>query len=153
MKMVYDAVRPGNEDFVPLRLIERNTAFSSRYATTIIAMPTSQRSTCRMKGRCGVVFVEALFIMRLSSIEGLLSATSKLLRLTQVTLPYSGRNIHHRFKLRESVADFFKLRHFSDFWIPNSCGAMVPKAGPMIGIYSRLHAIVKMTPPVVQCRD
>src|SRR5207245_11682157 len=33
-----------NEDFAPLRRIERNTAFSSRYAMTIIAMPTSQRS-------------------------------------------------------------------------------------------------------------
>ena len=94
--MGYDAVRSGNEDFVPLRLIERNTAFSSKYATTIIAMPTSQRSTCRMKGRCGVVFVEALFIMRLSSIEGLLSATRNLLRVTQLILPFTGRNIHHR---------------------------------------------------------
>lgn len=97
MKMVYDPVRPGNEDFVPLRLIERNTAFSSRYAMTIIAMPTSQRSTCRMKGRCGIVFVEALFIIRVSLLERLLSATSNLLRLEQLTLPYAGRNIHHRF--------------------------------------------------------
>lgn len=56
-------------------------------------------------------------------------------------------------KLRESAADILELRHFSDFCIPNSCGTMVPKAGPMIGIYSRPHAIVKMTPPVVQCRD
>jgi hypothetical protein len=55
--------------------------------------------------------------------------------------------------LRESAADILELRHFSDFCIPNSCGAMVPKAGPMIGSCSRLHAIVKMTPPVVQCRD
>ena len=96
MKMVYDAVRSRDEDFVPLRLIERNTAFSSRYAMTIIARPTSQRSSCRMKGLLGIVFVEALFIIRVSSIEGLLSATSNLLRVEQLTLPYAGRNIHHR---------------------------------------------------------
>ena len=96
MTMVYDAVRSRDEDFGPLRLIERNTAFSSRYAMTIIVRPTSQRSSCRMKGRCGVVFVEALFIICVSSIEGLLSATSTLLRLTQLILPFTGRNIHHR---------------------------------------------------------
>ena len=96
MTMVYDAVRSRDEDFAPLRLIERNTDFSSRYAMTIIARPTSQRSSCRMKGRCGVVFVEALFIICVSSIEGLLSATSTLLRLTQLILPFTGRNIHHR---------------------------------------------------------
>jgi hypothetical protein len=56
-------------------------------------------------------------------------------------------------KRSEAAADFLELRHFSDFCIPNSCRAMVPKAGPMIGIYSRLHAIVKMRPPVVRCRD
>lgn len=95
MTMVYDAVRSRGEDFGPLRLIERNTAFSSRYAMTIIARPTSQRSTCRMKGRCGVVFVEALFIVHVSLLEGLLSATSNLLRLTQLILPFTGRNIHH----------------------------------------------------------
>ena len=50
MNVVYEAGRSRHEDFAPLRLIERNTAFSSRYAMTIIAMPTSQRSTCRMKG-------------------------------------------------------------------------------------------------------
>ena len=50
--------------------------------------------------------------------------------------------------LRAAAADFLELRHFSDFCMPNSCGAMVPKAGPMIGIHSHLHAIVKMTPPV-----
>lgn len=97
MKVVYGAVQSGNEDFVPLRLTERNTAFSSRYAMTIIAMPTSQRSTCRMNGLVGIVFVAALFIMRVSSIAGLLSATSNLLRLTQLILPFTGRNIHHRF--------------------------------------------------------
>jgi hypothetical protein len=51
MTMIYDAVGSRDEDFVPLRLIDRNTAFSSRYAMTIIAKPTSQRSSCRMKGR------------------------------------------------------------------------------------------------------
>ena len=96
MTMVYDAVRSRDEDFVPLRLIERNTAFSSRYAMTIIARPTSQRSSCRMKGRCGVVFVEALLIVHVSLLEGLLSTTSNLLRLTQLILPFTGRNIHHR---------------------------------------------------------
>jgi hypothetical protein len=96
MKMVYDAGRLGNEDFVPLRLIERNTAFSSRYATTIIARPTSQRSSCRLKGRCGVVFVETLFLIRVSSIEGFRSATSNLLRLTQLILSFTGWNIHYR---------------------------------------------------------
>ena len=95
MIMIYDAVRSSNEDFVPLRLIERNTAFSSRYAMTIIARPTSQRSTCRMKRFFGIEFVEALFIIRLSLIEGLLSAKSSLLRLMQLTLLCSGRNIHH----------------------------------------------------------
>lgn len=96
MKIGYDAVRSRDEDFVPLRRIERNTAFSSRYAMTIIARPTSQRSSCRMKGRCGGVFVEALFITRVSSIEGLLSAMSNLLRVEQLTLPYSVQNIHFR---------------------------------------------------------
>jgi len=67
--MIYDAVRPGNEDFAPLRRIERNTAFSSRYAMTIIAIPTSQRSTCRMKRLLGIEFVEALFIICVSLIE------------------------------------------------------------------------------------
>lgn len=83
--MVYDAVRSGDEDFLPSRLIERSTAFSSRYAITIIARPTSRRSTCRMKGFVGIVFGEALLI--------------NLLRVTQVTLPYAARNIHHRLYL------------------------------------------------------
>ena len=91
MRMVYEAVRPGNEGFVPLRLIERTTAFSSRYATTIMAMPTSQRSTCRMNGRCGVVVVETL-----SLIEGLRSTTSNLLRVTQPILSFTGWNIHYQ---------------------------------------------------------
>jgi len=95
MKMVYDAVRSRNEDFVSLRLIERTTAFSSRYATTIIARPTSQRSTCRMNGLVGIVSVAALFSIRVLLIEGLRSATNTLLGFWQLTLPYSGRNIHH----------------------------------------------------------
>jgi len=99
VKMGYDAVRSRDEDFVPLRRIERNTAFSSRYAMTIIARPTSQRSTCRMNGLLGIVFVEALFITRVSSIEGLLSAMSNLLRVEPLTLPYSVQNIHHRLYL------------------------------------------------------
>ena len=96
MTMVYDVVRSRDEDFVPLRLIERSTAFSSRYAMTIIARPISQRSSCRMKGRCGVVFVEALFIIQISLLKGLLSAMSNLLWVVQLTLPYPERNIHHR---------------------------------------------------------
>ena len=79
--MGYDAVRSRDEDFVPLRRIERNTAFSSRYAMAVIARPTSRRSTCRMKGFVGIVFGEALFIIRVSSLEGLLSAMSTLLRV------------------------------------------------------------------------
>jgi hypothetical protein len=39
---------------------------------------------------------DALFIIRLASIEGLRSATSTLLRLAQLSLSYSGRNIYHR---------------------------------------------------------
>jgi len=96
MTMVYDAVRSRDEDFVLLRLIERSTALSSRYAMTIIARPTSQRSTCRMNGLLGIVFVEALFIIRVSSIEGLRSTTNNLLRVPQFILPVTGRNIHHR---------------------------------------------------------
>jgi len=95
MKMVYDAVRSRNEDFVSLRLIERTTAFSSRYATTIIARPTSQRSTCRLKRLVGIVFVEALVILRVSLIEGLRSTMRNLLRVTQLILSFTGRNIHH----------------------------------------------------------
>jgi hypothetical protein len=49
-----------------------------------------------MKGRCGVVFVETLFIIRVSLIEGLRSTTRNLLRVTQLSLPFTGRNIHHR---------------------------------------------------------
>lgn len=94
--MVYDAVRSRDEDFVPSRLIERSTAFSSRYAMTIIARPTSQRSTCRMIGLVGTLFVDALFIICISLLEELLSAMSTLLRVEQLTLPYAGRNIHHR---------------------------------------------------------
>ena len=96
MTMGYEAVRPRNEDFALLRRIERNTAFSSRYAMTVIARPTSQRSPCRMKGRCGIVFVEGLFIIRVSWLEGLLSAMSTLLHVEQLTLSYARRNIHHR---------------------------------------------------------
>jgi hypothetical protein len=96
MKLAYAAGLFGNEDFAPLRLIERNTAFSSRYATTIIARPISQRSTCRMKGLVWISFVDALFIIRLVSNEGLRSATSTLLRLAQLSLSYSGRNIYYR---------------------------------------------------------
>jgi hypothetical protein len=62
---------------------------------TVIAKPTSQRSSCRMKGRCGVVFVEALFIIRVPLLEGLLSATSNVLRLTQFILSFTGRNIYY----------------------------------------------------------
>lgn len=99
MTMVYDAVRSRDEDFALLRLIERSTALSSRYAMTIIARPTSQRSSCRMKGLVGIVFVKALFIIRVSSLERLRFATRNLLRVTQVTLPYAPRNIHHRLYL------------------------------------------------------
>jgi len=96
MTMVYSVDQFSDEDFALLRLMERTTAFSSRYATTIIAMPTSLRSIFRIKGPFGVVFVEELFIACASSIEGLRSATRHLLRVTQSTLPYSARNIHHR---------------------------------------------------------
>lgn len=74
--MVYDAVRSGDEDFPPSRLIERNTAFSSRYAITIIAMPTSRRSIRRMNGL--VAFVAALFVIR------------------DRPYPNSDWNVHHR---------------------------------------------------------
>jgi hypothetical protein len=96
MTMGYGAVRSRNEDLVPLRLIERNTAFSSRYAMTVIARPTSQRSPCRMKGRLWIGFVEALFIIRVSWLEGLLSAMSTLLHVEQLILSDARRNIYHR---------------------------------------------------------
>ena len=41
MRIRDEAGRSRYEAFVPLRLIERNMAFSSRYAMTIIAKPTS----------------------------------------------------------------------------------------------------------------
>lgn len=91
-----EAGRSRYEAFVPLRLIERNMAFSIKKAMTVIAMPTSHRSTCRMKGLVEIVFGGALFIIRVSSLEGLRFATRNLLRVTQVTLPYAARNIHHR---------------------------------------------------------
>jgi hypothetical protein len=96
MTVDYNADRSGHEDFVPLRLIERNMAFSSKYAMTIIARPTSQRSSCRMKGPLWVVFVEALFSIRVSLLEGLRSTMSTQLRVDLLTLSYAGRNIHHR---------------------------------------------------------
>jgi hypothetical protein len=96
VKTGYDAVRSRDEDFVPLRLIERTTAFSSRYAMTIIARPTSQRSTFRMIGLVGTLFVDALFIICVSSIEGLRPATRNLLRVTQLILSFTGWNIHYR---------------------------------------------------------
>jgi hypothetical protein len=76
--MVYDAVRSGDEGFLPSRLIERSTAFSRRYAMTVIARPTSRRSIRRMNGLVEVAFVEALFVIG--------------------DRPYSnsGRNVHHR---------------------------------------------------------
>ena len=70
MKMGYEAGRSRNEDFALLRLIERNMAFSIRYAMTLIAMPTSQRSTCRLTGLVSIWFVEALFIIPVPPIEG-----------------------------------------------------------------------------------
>ena len=97
--MIYDAVRPGDEDFLPSRLIERNTAFSRRYAMTVIARPTSWRSTCRMKGFVGIVSGGGLFIICVSLLEGLRYATRNLLRVTQITLPDADRNIHHRLYL------------------------------------------------------
>ena len=96
MTMGYEAVRSRNEDFALLRRIERNTAFSSRYAMTVIARPTSQRSPCRMKGRLWIVSVEALFIIRVSWLEGLLSAMSTLLHAEQLILSSARRNIYHR---------------------------------------------------------
>jgi hypothetical protein len=96
IKIIYDGGLLSAEDFVPLRLIERNTAFSIRKAMTAIAIPISRRSIFRPKGPLGIVFVEALFIMDLLSIKGLRSATSNCLRLTQLILPMTGRNIHHR---------------------------------------------------------
>ena len=81
MTMVYDTVRSRDGDIVPLRLIERTTAFSSRYAMTVIARPTSQRSSRRVKGPLWIVVVEALSIICVLSIEGLRSATSALLRV------------------------------------------------------------------------
>jgi hypothetical protein len=63
---------------------------------TIIAIPTSRRSIFRVKDPLGIVFVEALFIIGLLSIKGLRSATSNFLRLTQLILPMTGRNIYHR---------------------------------------------------------
>ena len=96
MTMGYEAVRSRKEDFALLRRIERNTAFSSRYATTIIARPTSQRSPCRMKGRLWIVSVEAMFIIRVSWLEGLLFAMSTLLHVDHLILSDARRNIYHR---------------------------------------------------------
>ena len=96
MTMGYEAVRSRNEDFALLRRIERNTAFSSRYAITVIARPTSQRSPCRMKGRLWIASVEALFIIRVSWLEGLLSAMCTLLHVEQLILSDARRNIYHR---------------------------------------------------------
>jgi hypothetical protein len=62
----------------------------------IIARPTSRRSMCRMNGFVGTVLGGALFIICVPLLEGLLSAMSTLLREAQLTLPYAGRNIHHR---------------------------------------------------------
>ena len=66
----FEVVRSCNEDFALLRLIEPNMAFSIRYAVRIIARLTSRRSTCRMCCRVSTLFVESLFISRVSSIEG-----------------------------------------------------------------------------------
>ena len=63
MRVGDEADRSRYEDFVPLRLIERNMAFSIKYAMTIIAMPTSRRSIRRMNGLVEVAFVEALFVI------------------------------------------------------------------------------------------
>jgi hypothetical protein len=52
-----------------------------------------------MKGFVGIVFVEALFIIRVSLLEGLLSTTSNLLRVTQLILSFTDRNIHQRLYL------------------------------------------------------
>lgn len=69
MNVGYEAGRSREEDFAPLRLIERTMAFSIRYAMTLIARPTSQRSMCRLTGLVSIVFVEALFLIRVALIE------------------------------------------------------------------------------------
>jgi hypothetical protein len=61
-----------------------------------MTMPTSQRSSRRVKGPLWIVVVEALSIIRVSLLEELRSATNRLVRVEQLTLPYAGRNIHHR---------------------------------------------------------
>lgn len=63
MKVGYEAGRSRDEDFALLRLIERNIAFSIRYAMTLIARPTSQRSTRRLTGLGSIVSVEALLFI------------------------------------------------------------------------------------------
>jgi hypothetical protein len=40
--------------------------------------------------------VEALSIIRVSLLEELRSATNRLVRVEQLTLPYAGRNIQYR---------------------------------------------------------
>ena len=69
MRVGYEAGRFRDEDFAPLRLIERTMAFSIRYAMRLIARPTSQRSTCRMKGLLWIVCVGALFSICVALIE------------------------------------------------------------------------------------
>lgn len=64
MRVGDEAGRSRYEDFVPLRLIERNMAFSIKKAMTVIAMPTSQRSTCRLTGLESRVSVEAPYFIR-----------------------------------------------------------------------------------------
>jgi hypothetical protein len=61
---------------------------------TAIAIPISRRSIFRVKDPLEIVFMEALFIIGLLSIEELRSAISNFLRLT---LFITGRpDTHHR---------------------------------------------------------
>ncbi|AKH38536.1 hypothetical protein BCL69_108311 [Nitrosomonas communis] len=94
--MVYDAEMFSAEDFMPLRLVERNAAHSIRYVKNNITMPPSRRSFFRVKGPLGILFVESPFTIGLLMIEGLRSITINCLRLMQLLLPMTGRNIDHR---------------------------------------------------------
>jgi|GEM_PF-1667614 hypothetical protein len=87
MTMVYYAVRSRDGDVVPLRLIERTTAFSSRYAMTVIARPTNPRSKRRAKVRWGIACVEALSFIRISLLKAGRSATNRLVRVEHLPYP------------------------------------------------------------------
>lgn len=97
METIYAAGLSGDEGFARLRLIERNTAFSSRQAMIVMTMPISLRSIFRASDLSGIAFVEVSFFMGSLSVKDSPSATRCLPHPVQLSLPVTGQNKLQRY--------------------------------------------------------